>query len=253
MKGIWLLVAFLGFMVHFLLVLGTNRLCGCTTRWKQAILAGLLGGIHAGACLLSGFGFLAQMHWRVIVLLLSAWTAFRYGGAMLRRGALFVLLHLAVGQIALGEVWPFLLATGVICLLCGTGLGPEQPKGEYAAVTITHGGRTVHLTALVDTGNTLKDPISGHRVLVVDSDVAWKLLGMDPTLLQKPLDTFTSHFTAGLRLIPYQTVGQPSGMLLGLRADELKINGKSQMQIVAFAPQKIGEGKPFQALSGGTL
>lgn len=251
MKQIWPLVAFLGCMVNFLLVMGTKRLCGHNPSWSKGLLAGLIGGMHAGICLLPGFSFLGQIHWRLIILLVTVLIAFGWDGEGLRMGALFVLLHLAVGKIAIGEIWLFLLAVAAICLLCALGLRTSVNSNEYAKVRITHGGQTVTLNALVDSGNTLLDPISGRAVVVVGDEVAGVLLNLDRKALESPLETFTASFSPGLRLIPYHSVGQPSGVLLGLRVDELRINGKAVDQIVAFAPQKIGGGTGFQALTGG--
>ena len=109
----------------------------------------------------------------------------------------------------------------------------------------------ISMTALLDTGNTLKDPVTGHPVLVADSRVAWELLQLQESELSDPIGTISRGNHLGLRLIPYCSVGQPAGMLLGLKVDELRINGREANQIVAFAPNRIGQGSGYEALTGG--
>lgn len=253
MQLLWILVGIFSFFVHFLLILGTDRLCRHKTNCTDAMLASLLGGLHAAVCTFSSFSFLAQAHWRLIFLVLTSLTAFRREGDLLRRGALFVLLQLSVGEIAMGEVWPFVLAAAAICLLCRTGFGPESPGRQMVSVTITHEQKQITLKALVDTGNELKDPVSGCKVLVVDHSVARALLGLSQKELAFPIETFAAHFVPGLRLIPYHSVGQPSGFLLGFRPQKICIDGVPTQQILAFAPHSIGTGKLYQALVGGIV
>lgn len=246
-----LLVAFFSFMVHLLLVLGTNRLCKTETQTADALLAAAMGALHAWLCTRSGFSFLGQTHWHLVILMLTAYTAFRRGSGLLRRGALFVLLQLVLGEMTTGRIWPVLLGAAVVFLLWDRMRNTQPPIPALAEVSITHGEKSVRLTALVDTGNTLTDPVSGSGVLVVEPNVAWQLLGLQPGELQDPLKTLTRYSGSGLRLIPYSSIGQPAGFLLGLRPREIWINGVRSRQVVAFSPHKIGEGKPFQALAGG--
>ena len=44
------------------------------------------------------------------------------------------------------------------------------PSGELTRVRLTLGERQVELTALVDTGNTLTDPVSGRPVMVAEGE-----------------------------------------------------------------------------------
>ena len=87
----------------------------------------------------------------------------------------------------------------------------------------------------------------------MDGSVAEVLLGLSQRQIAAPVETMSSGVYMGLRLIPYSAVGQSNGMLLGMRADKLYISGKEADMILAFAPQRIGNGKNFQALAGGMV
>jgi len=245
----WIVVIF-QFTVNYLLLLGTNRLTGHPPGGLRATMAALLGSAQAWICLVPGFAFLGGMLWRLVFLVLMALIAFGMRASAVRRGTVFCLLNLALEGIENGEgLWGVILAALVIFLLCMAGQSSSQR--QYVPVTIIHGGKTVRLMALLDTGNTLCDPVSGRRVIVVDADVGWQLLSLDREQLLHPVETLATGKTPGLRLIPYCTVGQPSGLLLGLKTDGLIVDGKKSDSIVAFAPQIIGRGGSFQALAGG--
>lgn len=250
MEKYWYLVGFLGCMVNFLLTMGTNRLAGFPLDWKRCLLAGMIGFLHAMGCLMDGFSFLGNPVWRLIGMTVAAMAAFGCERSGFIRGALFVLLRLAMEGIAEGGVWPMLCIGAIVALLCGMG---KPGQGNYATVSITHQGKTVELTALLDTGNTLTDPVSGKSVLVVDRDVAWELLGLHEKELTNPVETMRKLAIPGMRLIPYHAVGQTSGLLLGQSVDQIKINGQISHHILAFAPQTFGQGHHFQALAGGAI
>lgn len=249
MQDYLLIVMMLSFLVHLLLLLGANRLCGFPPGGIRVVLSAVLAAVHAGACLASGFSFLGGMIWRLAFLLLQILLAFGMRRDAIRRGLLFIILSLAVEGITTGGGWAVILAASVIYLLCF--VSGHRPAQQYAPVTITHAGSTLSLLALRDTGNTLADPISGAPVVIVGQDAAWQLLGLTQQQLAHPIETITSFPRPGLRLIPYCAVGQSAGLLLGCRVDRLQINGKESDAIVAFAPQTIGQKATFQALTGG--
>ncbi len=251
------LVVILNFLVDFLLILGTNRLSGCPLGAKRAAAAGLLGALYAAGCIVPGFCFLSNGLWRFVCLVLMSLIAFGWNKDALRRGVLFVFLSMALGGIALGlgsgGFWAIIMGAIGVCLLCLLGFQGKPGQQYYVPVHITHEGKSVNLMALVDTGNTLRDPVSGTDVLVVDSDVGEKLLSLTSYQLAHPVETLAKNVCPGLRLIPYHAVGQSAGLLLGLRVEKVTVNGKKANVMIAFAPQRIGQGKPYQALAGGLV
>lgn len=250
------LLMLLNFLVDLLLILGTNRLSGHPTGLKRAVPAAVLGGIYAGACLLPGFSFLGSLMWRLVSLALMSAIAFGISQSGLRRAVLFVLLSMALGGIAMGlgsgGFWSLVLSAGGVCFLCLVGFRGRAGAQRYVPISVHHGMQTLALTALVDTGNTLRDPVSGWPVLVVGAAAAVKLLPLTREQLANPVDTLATAKLPGLRLIPYSAVGQNTGLLLGIRPDRVEVEGKEMEYIIAFAPQNLGNGQ-YQALAGGAL
>lgn len=251
------LVVILNFLVDILLILGTNRLTGYPAGIKRSALAAAIGGIYGGVCLVPGFRFLGNVLWRLVSLTGMAAVAFGWNRSALQRGAVFVLLSMALGGIASGltkrTFWMLVFSAGMLWLLCRAGFRGDIGSREYVPVELRWGEKCVRLIALRDTGNTLRDPLSGERVLVAGADVAQELLGLTRHQLGHPVETVTAGVLPGLRLIPYRAVGQPGGMLLALRLPGARIGKKPEDPLVAFAPQVLASGEAYRMLTGGSV
>ncbi len=241
----------LNFLVDLLLLIGTNRLCGYPPGVKRAAFGAILGGIYGGACILPGFSFLAGTIWRMVSLGLIAGVAFGFKRESLRRGTVFVLLSMALGGVALGlgngSFWTLVLSAVAVCLMCLLGLRGRVGT-EFVPVEIVTEKKTVHITALRDTGNTLTDPLTGQPILVVSAELGW-LVGLTPEELKDPV--LAMEKGEGLRLVPYHAVGQPGGMLPAKRFQDVKIGSQKGSCLIAFAPNELGRGMPYEALTGG--
>lgn len=251
------LVILLNFAVDLLLILGTNRLAGYPPGFKRAVLAALLGGIYAGGCLLPEFDFLGNGLWCVVTLCLMSAIAFGLNRSVLRRTMIFVLLSFALNGAAMavgnGGFGSLLLAAAAVAALCAWGLQGKIYHRELIPVELCYGDKTWNLTALRDTGNMLRDPLTGEQVLVVGADMGQKLLGLSPQQLAAPTETLAAGQAPGMRLIPYHTVGQQGAMLLALRLRDVKVGSWRGNALVAFAPECFGKNDGYQMLVGGVL
>lgn len=239
--------AFIGlnFLVDLCLLLGVNRLAGHPPGVKRAAAAAALGGGYAGACLVPGFAFLANGLWRTVSLGLMGWTAFGAGRSGWQRSVLFVLLSMALGGLAVSLEtggWGLAVCAGGLGVLCKMGL---RARGrQFVPVTVTYGGKTAALLALRDTGNALRDPVTGESVTVLSPEIGERL-GIQASVLRDP----AGAMVPGVRLIPARTVGG-GGLLAAVRCEEVTIGGKQAGSIVAFARERFGNGE-YQALTGG--
>ncbi len=236
----------LNFLVDLCLLLGVNRLSGHPPGLRRAAAAAALGGGYAGACMVPGFAFLAGGLWRMVSLGLMGWTAFGLDRSGWSRSMLFILLSMALGGLAVslntgGMGLP--LCAGGVAALCRMGL--RSRGGEKVPIAGTYRGRTVRTLALRDTGNTLRDPITGEAVTVL-SPLLGEKLGIPGEALRDP----AGAMIPGLRLIPARTVGG-GGLLAAVRCDCITIDGKPAGTLAAFAREDFGNGA-YQALTGGS-
>ncbi len=259
----WTVDSLSGFGGHSQLLRGFSPAFGFQSALRlppapgPAALAAALGGVYSGACLIRGFSFLGSLPWRLVFLTLMALTAFGWGKSSWKRAGVFVLLTMSLGGIALsmgkGDFFTLLLCAALLWLLCRFVLTGSVSGQEYVPISLTYRDKVVSVTALRDTGNTLRDPLSGERVLVISAQSAEKLTGPTTHQPAHPLETMTQRPLPGLRLIPYRAVGQSGGILLGLRFDHIRIGSRTTSAIVAFAPEGLGQGGMVQALTGGML
>ena len=247
-------VILLNFLVDFLLLLGAGCLCGFPVKVGRAMAGGAIGGVYAAFCLLPGFAFLGNLLWRIVSLGAMAVIAYGCSVSALRRALVFAFLCLALGGAVLGigkgGVLGIVSAAGVICLLCRVGFRGKLGGAAYVPVELNYKDKHIALTALQDTGNTLRDPVTGQQVLVIGADAAKKLTGLTVEQLKKPVESVDA--IQGLRLIPYHSVGA-RGFLLALRLEDVKIGAWQGSALVAFAPEGLNREGAYQALTGGAI
>lgn len=229
--------------VDVLLLLVTGQLLGSRVKIPRLVLGVLADGVFTVLSLHPQFAFLVHILWRQCALLLTSLIAY---GVSLGKVLLFLLLQLSLGGVVgsrkdMSSVLLGAAGMAFACLLA-------QKKQTYVPVELTYHNQTVHILALRDTGNTLRDPITGKTVLVVGADIAHKLTGLEADALRNPLKTMET--TPGLRLIPYQSVGN-QGFLLAIPIPKAKIGQKEGSALVALSPNLLGT--HYQALTGGTV
>lgn len=249
------LVLGLNFLIDLLLILGTNRLCGFPAAPGRSALGAALGAVYAAGALIPGFFFLGRTYWRLVFLVLMGILAFGWNRSAWKRTGIYLLLSMAMGGIAQGltvrGIPALLLSAASVWLLSRIGFGGTVGGKEYIPVTVSFGDRTAMVIALKDTGNSLRDPISGEQVLVFGPEQAKKLLDLEKSALEDPLSAIRTQ--PGLRLIPYHAVGNPAGFLLAKRFECVKVGPRQTSALVAFAPEPVGKGQVFQALAGGNI
>ena len=248
-------VMVLSFLIDLLLLAGTNRLAGFPVAWGPTAFAAALGGLYAGCCLLPQFRFLGNFLWRCVTLGGMGSIAFGINRSGARRCALFMLLAMALGGLALsmeaGGVAGVLAGVAALFFLCRAGFRDVPCSREYETVELNWAGKRESMLALRDTGNTLRDPVTGQSVLVVSDRVAGALLGLTRQQLLSPVETVATGQYPGLRLIPYRTIGQSAGFLAAMRMENVKIGKWQGSRLVAFAPAGLDAEETYQALTGG--
>lgn len=248
-------VFLLNFLVDLMLILGTNRLTGFSPDLKRAVPGAVLGGIYASLCLLPDLRFLGSILWRTVFFGLMSVVSFGCNRSAWRRGAIFLLLSMALGGIATGvgvrDFAAVCLCAMLVALLCRVGFGGQQIGRAYVPVELNWQGSRVKVLALQDTGNTLRDPLTGEQVLVCGADVGAELLGLPESSFLDPARMLTEGTIPGLRLVPYHTVDQPGGLMSMLRLKDVRIGGVVRDVLVAFAPHRIGSREGYRMLTGG--
>lgn len=113
-------------------------------------------------------------------------------------------------------------------------------KDMYCQIIIKLNNKEIQTTAMVDTGNLLKDPITGNPVIVVESSLLEKILPLELLLnldkiiggeFENVTEEIRNTYMNKLKLIPYASLGKQNGMLIGIKADEVKIIKEDEIQL----------------------
>lgn len=273
MDGVFLINGF----VDYLLLVVAGNLTGSPLRRRRILLAGALGGIYGAVCLLPGWDFLGNPVWRGIAAVGLCAAGFGVDRGLFRQVAVLFLLTAAFSGLVLlltelfsapaafvGNRVYYPVGMGTLVLTAGGAYGLiswvlgrlEHQGGDIVSVQLEVLGKKVELTALRDTGNTLRDPITGQRVAVLSRSVMKKLLPeLDPGLLDQPQSLFQEmnrrYPELRPRLLPYKTVGVAHGMLVGIKPENIMVKGKGENLLIAFSAVEVSDGGGYRALIGG--
>ena len=267
------LVFILNFCVNYLLLRGTARLGASASRKRNASFASCIGAVYAVLVYLPQVAWTRHLLIKIMIAALMLMTAFGVKRSTLRLSAVFIALSLAlcgaVYAVQTLQGRPFLyresllypvsfasllLTAFAVCLACRLFL----PRLTHAAnsivpLTLQLNQKTVHLTALRDSGNTLIDPISGNSVLTAHWTAAAQLLPEkvsekdfhSPSVLALRLKKYAP------RLIPYRAVGTEHGLLLAIPC-KITLDNQTKVGLVAFSPTPLSDGGAYEALTGGS-
>ena len=174
-------------------------------------------------------------------------------GLTLRNGVLYSVMDLRI-----------LLLSAAVCYAVLTLVfrrTARHGRREVLPAVLILEGRRVAVNALVDTGNTLTDPVTGRPVMVAEGSLLSPLLPgervLDEKALRDPVGTLERLSRGGrgrrFRLLPYQAVGVECGMLLALRLDDARVGAEDYGGIlVALSPNPVSDGGGYSALIGET-
>lgn len=101
----------------------------------------------------------------------------------------------------------------------------------YADVEIALEGRSVTMKGMVDTGNFLTDPFTGKPVIIISAVAAKRLLPseiVEEAVKEKKTQILSevlmnSNYASRIRMIPFQSIGEERGYLVGIRPDAIRI------------------------------
>lgn len=271
------------FTANYLLLRATARLSRRRARQGRVILSAFGGALYATFALAPGLDPLYAWPLRLIAGALMVLVAFPdvrgmalyllflsfYLCCMVAAGTAMAFLALVHGLRSYSltdQVWPptpwwmalagLLMAAATPVLLA---LSSQKPGSPFLQVELEVDGKSVTLTGLLDTGNDLRDPLSGLPVIVVDLD---SLKGI---LSGETIDFFLSKWDSlgenlaldpmarRLRLIPYCGISGKRGVLPGFIPDKVLVSKKTGLRapidaVVGVSWKRLSPSGAYQAL-----
>lgn len=276
------------FLFDWLLLWATAEVTKTPTTRLRLLGGTLCGSLHYALYLLATYGLIGAYGFLrfpgTVGLVSLAMLAVAFAPQVTARsffrlaGTFYVILFVSSGAgLALGSLLayggqasPVIVQLGAALALLfvaeiGWGIVQRRIWREQYLVPleITFDGQRVRLTALVDTGNSLTDPITRSPVIVAELGPMRPLF---PESVRDDLDELVrgdfgrisglmihSEWSARLRLIPFTSLGAESGLLVGFTPDRVRLLRPKAIEIsrrvvVGLAPQTLDPAGEYHAL-----
>ena len=255
--------------LYFMINLSMDFLCFFLTAkilsiklhvWR-ALIASALGGVYAVAALFFTVGKLTALLTDMAVcacICLFAFarkkelrSAFMYtpvyiavsmaiGGFMTALFNLFNRLEMPLPETDSDgmsvRLFAILAVSGGIAVLLGGRFFAKRSARKNAEITVAHKGKSVGVRALCDSGNLLREPISGLPCVLVELDALDGVFSASfrTSVKKRDIISLSSHEASRIRMIPARSVSGDS-LLFGMRVDSLRIDmGKGATEVEAY-------------------
>lgn len=166
-------------------------------------------------------------------------TAVFYLIAFMSGGAALAAVYFTGGNWLVVDI----VAIGTILMIAELGWGVIQKRIWrelfHVPIEIQFDDKSIAVEALVDTGNRLRDPLTGTPVVILESSAMMQIIPDDLKDITDLLDSGDfaglserlrhSSWSSKFRIIPYASIGKERGLLIGFRPTMVRIweDGKS--------------------------
>ncbi len=133
-------------------------------------------------------------------------------------------------------------------------------KDMFCNITIEFQNKYKNIKAMIDTGNLLKEPLTGAPVVVVEKEelldiVPENILNNAEKIISGKLNITLNEYASKFRVIPFTSLGKENGLLLGLKIDNLQIEYDEQENnikgaIVGIYNKRLSKTNTYNALVG---
>lgn len=276
-------LAVLSLMMDYLLLWATSKVTKVERKPWSLALGALLGTSYFITYYLSARGALPYYGWlrfwpvvlgTSLAMILVAFYPLT-GRQFLRVTGIFYFIAVSSGGAGIaagyalgwGVLGQLLAAIAAILLTAELGWGVVQKslwqRLYHVPIEIVLFGRPVRMIALLDTGNTLRDPLKGSPVIVVEHSAIAPLLPehlrdvmrqMEQGDLSQISRLLTSaRLSARFRVIPFASLGNEKGLLIGLRPDRASVEVEGRRivlpdAIIGLSPHSLDPHGAYRAL-----
>ena len=279
-------VLFENLIMNYIILLATGIILKIKIKHLRLIIASLIGAIYSIFGYISNIKAYSNMILKIILsiiiiyvaynpqdvkkmwkeLLVFYLTSFAFGGAafaliyivkpqdILMKNGLFLGTY-PLKTVILAAIVTFILIIGVFKIV----KSKISKKDMFKDIKINIEGKEVQVKAMVDTGNMLKEPISGKPVIVVEHTLLYdilpkeilnnleKILGGD---IESLPDEIKNKYISKLKFIPFSSLG----MLIGIKPTYVEVmqeeNTKKEDVIIGIYNKSFTKNGEYRALIG---
>lgn len=277
-------------VMNYIILLATGIILKIKIKHLRLIIASLIGAIYSIFGYISNIKIYSNMILKVILsviiiyvaynpqnvkkmwkqLLVFYLTSFAFGGAsfaliyiikpqdILMKNGLFLGTY-PLKTVILAAIIAFILIIGVFKIV----KTKISRKDIFKNVKIDIEGKEIIVKTMVDTGNMLKEPISGKPVIVVEHTLLYdilpkeilnnleKILGGD---FENLSDEVKNKYISKLKFIPFSSLGKQNGMLVGIKPTYIEVMQEEKLKkedvIIGIYNKSFTKNGEYRALMG---
>lgn len=254
-------------VMNYIIIYATTIILKVKIRWISILISSFIGAIYAVISYIYDFAIYSSLGLKIILSIIMVYIAFRpqnvkqmwkhiiifYLTSFVFGGVAFALIYVVKPQEILMKNGIFLgtypLKTvflggivGLVIIVISFQMVKNKisKKDMYCQIKIYLYGKEITLKSMIDTGNLLKEPITGMPVIVVEHTALYEtipkeilnnlenILGGD---FKKIPEEIQKEYMAKLKVIPFSSLGKQNGMLLGIKAEKVEIEKEEQILI----------------------
>lgn len=204
-------------------------------------------------------------------LILFYLTTFTFGGVatyliyVLKPQNIIIKNGMYVGTYVLKVIFiGAILGTALLAIAFKFAKNKITKKDMLCKVKIKLNGKEIILNTMIDTGNMLKEPLTGNPVVVVEKTSLYDLIPKEilnntESILggdfEKISENIRDEYISKLKIIPFSSLGKQNGMLLGIKPESLEVineqtEEKKDNAIIGIYNKSLTKRGEYNALIG---
>lgn len=284
-------VFFENLIMNSIILIATGIVLKQKIKWIRIILSSSLGAIYSIISYISTLKIYSTFILKLILSIIIIYIAFNpqtvkqlwksvlifYLTSFVFGGAAFALIYIVKPQEILMKNGMFLgiypLKTIIVSAIVAFVIlitafkivkNKINKKDMFCDIEVELNNEIIEAKAMIDTGNLLKEPITNTPVIILEHTLLYKcmpkeilnnlenILGGD---FDKIPETIKEKYISKLKLIPFSSLGKQNGMLVGIKADEVKIlqddqKTKTNNVIIGIYQKSLTKKGEYRALIG---
>lgn len=284
-------VFFENLIMNTIILIATGIILKQKIKWLRIILAGSLGAIYSIMTYISTLQIYSNLILKIILSIIIIYIAYNpqtvkqlwksvlifYLTSFVFGGAAFALIYIVKPQEILMKNGIFLgtyplktviLAAVVAFIILITAFSIVKSKlnkkDMFCEIEVELNNKIMEIKAMIDTGNLLKEPITNTPVIILEHTLMYdcmpkeilnnleNILGGD---FEQIPEQIKQEYIAKLKLIPFSSLGKQNGMLVGIKAQKVKIIYEEQEKeheniIIGIYNKSLTKRGEYRALIG---
>ena len=263
-------------VINFILLFVTKRIIRSNSSNPRLFLGSIMGAIYAVFMFLPSVAFMYGFIGKLIFSL--ALVAITYHVKNFKKyiravgvfylvtfvfgGSAYAILSFTSGNSQMHMTLKILVTSTVIAYIFITFLTSYYKRlaireGKYTNISVFMDDKIASINCLIDTGNSLYEPLSDLPVIVVEFESICCLLPnelCDVFRQRLPIENiyeklYKCEFKSKLRLIPFHSLGSKNGMIIGFKPDRVMVNNESVGNtIIGIYAERLSSDNSYSAL-----